>query len=34
MSHANELRPKTKIARRFLEDLQLYGFAVRTQESG
>jgi site-specific recombinase XerD len=33
MSHPNELRPKTKIARRFLEDLQLHGFAVRTQES-
>ncbi len=32
MSHQNELRPKTAIARRFLEDLQLHGFAVRTQE--
>jgi site-specific recombinase XerD len=33
MSHPNELRPKTEIARRFLDDLQLHGFAVRTQES-
>jgi len=33
MSHPNELRPKTAIARRFLEDLQLHGFAERTQES-
>lgn len=33
MSHPNELRTKTAIARRFLEDLQLHGFAVRTQES-
>lgn len=33
MSHPSELRTKTEIARRFLEDLQLHGFAVRTQES-
>jgi site-specific recombinase XerD len=33
MSHPNDLRPKTALARRFLEDLQLHGFAVRTQES-
>jgi len=33
MSHPNELRIKTEIARRFLEDLQLHGFAERTQES-
>ena len=33
MSHPNELRTKTAIARRFLDDLQLHGFAVRTQES-
>lgn len=33
MSHPSELRTKTAIARRFLEDLQLHGFAVRTQET-
>jgi hypothetical protein len=33
MSHQKELHPKTEIARRFLDDLQLHGFAVRTQES-
>jgi hypothetical protein len=33
MAHPNEFRTKTAIARRFLEDLQLHGFAVRTQES-
>jgi site-specific recombinase XerD len=33
MSHPNERCAKTAIARRFLEDLQLHGFAVRTQES-
>lgn len=33
MSHPNELRAKTEIARRFLDDLQLHGFAERTQES-
>ena len=33
MSHPNELRTKTAIARRFLDDLQLHGFALRTQES-
>jgi len=32
MSTKSELRPKTAIARRFLEDLQLHGFAERTQE--
>jgi site-specific recombinase XerD len=31
--YPNDLGPKTAIARRFLEDLQLHGFAVRTQES-
>jgi len=33
MSSPSELRTKTAIARRFLEDLQLHGFAVRTQET-
>lgn len=33
MSHPNELLIKTTIARRFLEDLQLHSFGVRTQES-
>lgn len=33
MSSPSELRTKTAIARRFLDDLQLHGFAVRTQES-
>ena len=32
MSLTSELTPKTAIARRFLEDLQLHGFAERTQE--
>jgi len=32
MSVHSELTPKTAIARRFLEDLQLHGFALRTQE--
>jgi site-specific recombinase XerD len=31
--YPNDLRPKTEIARRFLDDLQLHGFAERTQES-
>jgi site-specific recombinase XerD len=31
--YPNDLRPKTAIARRLLDDLQLHGFAVRTQES-
>jgi len=31
MSFQNELRPKTAIARRFLEDLQLHGYAETTQ---
>jgi integrase/recombinase XerD len=31
MSLSNELRPKTAIARRFLEDLQLHGLAESTQ---
>jgi integrase/recombinase XerD len=31
MSLANELRPRTQIARRFLEDLQLHGFSEGTQ---
>jgi integrase/recombinase XerD len=31
MSFTNELRPKTQIARRFLEDLQLHGFSKGTQ---
>jgi integrase/recombinase XerD len=31
MSYRNELRPKTAIARRLLEDLQLHGFAEPTQ---
>ncbi len=30
--YPNDLRPKTAIARRFLDDLQLHGFAERTQE--
>jgi integrase/recombinase XerD len=33
MSYSNELHPKTEIARRYLEDLQLHGFAERTQET-
>ena len=32
MSTRSELCPKTAIARRFLDDLQLHGFAERTQE--
>jgi len=32
MSVQSELTPKTVIARRFLEDLQLHGFALRTQD--
>jgi len=32
MSITGVLRPKTEIARRFLEDLQLHGFSAKTQE--
>jgi integrase/recombinase XerD len=32
MSISNELHPRTILARRFLEDLQLHGFSVHTQE--
>lgn len=33
MSHPNELRPVTELRRRMIEDLQLQGYAERTQES-
>lgn len=33
MSHPNELRPLTELRRRMIEDLQLQGYAERTQET-